>query len=340
MHRRLLLLCLVASAACGGVKVRISASPGAPIPARVVAVYPFGLRWKAPAYRAYELAMDEVGGVLAGGTLGAIGPSEFQVRNYESDALFASTSLAGSLAHWGLRPDNVLALRGWAERNEATDSSVLYDSAGKPVGRRQNADVKLLIHEELLGPGGMIAEAWAEVPSDPFADHPSFDPDPELRRWVGKLTRSVLAAAADRLQTVAQVTDTGIDMTLDPRDEESLALPDRPPFSELLAQAQPIDREALLADRLLYFRPDLPPAQIAQLEQLPQGLLVNAVRGEASSRAGLAPGDFVVAVEGDPAAGEQTLRRWLSSAVPGQAVAVTVLRAGKRVALALPAPSR
>lgn len=340
MARRLLAVGVAALAACGGVKVRVTASPGPSIPARVVAVYPFGLRWKEPAYRAYELAMDEVAGVLAGGTLGAIGPSEFQVRNYESDALFASTSLAGSLAHWGLRPDNVLALRGWAERNEATDSSVLYDSAGKPVGRRQNADVKLLVHEELLSPGGLIAEAWAEVPSDPFAEHPSYDPEPELRHWVGKLTRAVLAAAADRLQTVAQVADTGIEATLNPRDEEVLALPDRPPFSELLAQSQPIDREALLADRLLYFAPDLPAARIAELEQLPQGLYVNAVRGEGAARTGLAPGDFIVAVDGDPAAGEQTLRRWLSAATVGQPVALTVLRAGRRVALALPAPPR
>ncbi len=337
-----ILLALLGCAACSGVTVRQSVNPGPPIPARVVAVYPFGLRWKAPAYRAYELAMDEVAAVLDDGMLGAIGPTEFQVRSYESDALFAATSLAGSLAAWGLRPENVLALRGWAERREARGVEVLYDDSGRPIGQRHNTDVRVVIHEELLGPAGgsPVAEAWAEVPVDPFADHPSYDPDPELRRWAQKLTRAVIAASADRLQTVPQVADVGVDLTLDPRDEEAFELPGRPSLATLLAGVQPVDKEAARLDRLLYFDPSLETKQVELFERLPQGLYVTAVRSPAAAQAGLLPGDLIVAVQGEPAAGEQTLRRWLTLTAPGLPVTITVLRAAERLALHLPAPSR
>ncbi len=337
-----ILLGLIGCVACSGVTVRQSVNPGPPIPARVVAVYPFGLRWKAPAYRAYELAMDEVAAVLGGGVLGAIGPTEFQVRSYESDALFGATSLASSLAPWGLKPENVLALRGWAERREARGTSVLYDDNGRPIGQRRNVEVKVVIHEELLGPsgGGPVAEATAVVPVDPFADHPSYDPDPDVRRWVQKLTQTVLAAAADRLQTVPQVADVGVDLALDPRDEEAFELPGRPALATLLAGVQPLDKEAARLDRLLYFAPDLGPKQVELFERLPQGLYVTAVRSEAAAKAGLLAGDLIVAVQGEAAAGEQTLRRWLSQKSPGDKVELTVLRAAERVAIHLPAPPR
>jgi hypothetical protein len=236
----------------------------------------------------------------------------------------------------------VLALRGWAERREARGVEVLYDTNGKPIGQRKNAEVKVVVHEELLGPsgGGLVAEAWAEVPVDPFADHPSYDPDPELHRWVGKLTQTVLAAAAERLQTVPQVADLGVDLTLDPRDEEAFELPGRPALATLLAGVQPLDKEAARLDRLLYFDPDLPAKQIELFERLPQGLYVKGVRSETAAKAGLMAGDLIVAVHGETAAGEQTLRRWLSLSAPGQPVELTVLRAADHVAIHLPAPPR
>jgi hypothetical protein len=283
-----------------------------------------------------------VGTILEGGTLAAVGPTEFQVRSYESDELFAATSLASSLAAWGLRPENVLALRGWAERREAHGVQVLYDDSGKPIGQRHNAEVRVVVHEELLGPGsaGLIAEATAEVPVDPFADHPSFDPDPEVHHWVQKLTQTVLAAAADRLETVPQVDDVGIDLALDPRDEEAFELPGRPALATLLAGVTPLDKEAARLDRLLYFDPALETKQVELFERLPQGLYVKAVRSEAALKAGLAAGDLIVAIQGETAAGEQTLRRWLSQTPPGQPVALTVLRAADHVAIHLPSPPR
>jgi len=339
--RRSALLACLGLAACSGVQVHTQTAPGARLPARLVAVYPFGLRWKAPAYRAYELGMDEVAAVLADGRLSALGPSEFHVLDFESDALFAATDLSAALPAWRVAPEAVLGLRGWAERRETSGSRVLYDQAGHPVGRKRTAEVEIVVHEELLGaPAGTLAEAWAVVPVDPFADHPTYDPDPELRRWAGKLTRAVLAAAASRLAVADPPEDPGFDAELNPRDEDDFALPGRASLAELLARADPVDREAAHLDRLLYFSPDLPGARTELFDGLPQGLYVTRVRSEAARQAGLQEGDFVARVDGAPAAGLQTVLRELALRPAGTSIELAVLRGPTHETLRLPVPGR
>lgn len=344
MRRGAFLLLLLAT--CGGLPIQRRTSAGPLLPSRAVAVYPFALRWSAPAYRSYELAMDEVDAVVGQGSLSAIGPTEFRVLDPANDALFTGTDLAGSLSAWGLRPENLLGLRGWAERREISGVSTIYDKAGQPVGRRRDVDVRLVVHEDLLGPstglpsapGSLVAEVWAEVRIDPFADHPDTDDLPELRRAVGRLTRAVLALAEPRLRTVPQVTDPGIDLVLNPRDELAFDQPGRPALATLLAGAGPIDREAAQLERLLYFDPAMTPARAALLEALPQGLFVTKVRSTAALRSGLREGDLIARVAGAPAAGQQTLLRWLSSEPTGTPVPLTVLRGADRLELKLPSP--
>ena len=170
LERILLAASLGLLAGCGGLEVHRHASAGAPLPTRVVAVYPFALRWGAPAYRGYELAQDELGAILDDGRLAALGPTEFKLLDPQSDAIFAGTDLAGSLAGWGLRPGNLLGLRGWAERREASDVEVLYDKAGKAVGQRRNADVTLVVHRSSSGrlPGRSSPRPGPRSPSIPL----------------------------------------------------------------------------------------------------------------------------------------------------------------------------
>ncbi len=341
-HARTLAL-LLPAIGCAGVQVHSELSPGAAVPARVVAVYPVGLRWNAPAYRSYELAMDEVGAILSGGRLSALGPTELKLMDPHSDSIYAATDLASTLAERGLRPDELVALRGWVERRETSDTELLVDTHGKPVGQRRNADVRLVIHEELLGPtpGAELAEVSAEVPVDPFADHPTWDDLPELRRWIARLTTELLDRARPRLGSVPRpVSESGLELTLNPRDEDGFVVDGHPSLDVLLAQLGPVDREAARLDRLLYFDPLTPPTRGELFAKLPQGLFVDRVRSPAARAAGVRPGDLLVEIEGEPAAGPQTLLRWLSTKRPGEKLSLVVLRDGARQSLAFPVPER
>ncbi|MHB1843749.1 MAG: PDZ domain-containing protein [Deltaproteobacteria bacterium] len=326
---------------CASIPMKGESLPGPTIPVRVVAVYPVGLRWSAPAYRSYELAMDEVRELLVLGRYSVLGPTELEVLDSHSDSIYAATNLASSLAERRLRPNDLVALRGWVERRETNDTELLVDQRGKPVGQRRNLDLRLVIHEELIGPtpGSILAEVSAEVPVDPFADHPSWDDMPELRGWVRKLVRRLFDLASARLaDTPKAVIDTGLDLSLNPRDEDAFVADGHPALDVLLARLGPVDREAALLDRILYFEPSAPPARAGLFSRLPQGLYVDHVRSPAAKASGIRAGDLIVEIEGEPAAGEQTLRRWMTINGAGQSVRVVVLRDGARKTLALPCP--
>ncbi len=327
--------------ACGGAPVRAEVTLGPILPARIVAVYPFMLRWDAPAYRSYELAMDEVDAVLATGLFAAAGPTEFSVRSFATDELLAATDVGDELPAWGVAPTSVLGLRGWAERRETTDSEILYDLRGRAAGGRRNAKVDFVIHEELLSPiAAPIAEVSAVVPVDPFGDGLGDSLDATLRRWTMKLTRAVLAAAAARLSTAAPVRDAGVDLLPSLRAEEGFSLPGFRSLAEILAPKDPLDREAARLDRVAALNPGASPSLVATLARLPEGLYVTRVRSAAARAAGLRAGDLVTAVDGEPAAGRQTLLRHLSLAAAPGVVTLSVLRDADRLTLRLPVPER
>jgi hypothetical protein len=282
--------------------------------------------------------MDEVGVVLDTGRLTAIGPSEFRVLSPQSDQIFAATNLASGLVDRGLHPDEVLALRGWAEKREQAETKVAFDRAGKPAAQQRGVDVRLVVHEELLGPTAVIAETWAEVPVDPFAEHPTSDDLPELRHWVIKLTEAVLAEAEPRLRTVSIPTDPGFTFQSTLRDEERFGSEGRASLEAELMPMDPLLRESALLDRVFYLYPDATPAEANALAQLPTGLLVGKVRSEEATKSGLRTGDLITEVEGEPAVGPQTLHRWLALRPEGSKLRLAILRGPDRVNLVLPVP--
>ena len=155
-----------------------------------------------------------------------------------------------------------------------------------------------------------------------------------------KLTLATLAEAQPRLRSPPTVDDAGLDLALNPRDEGTFELPGRPSLDTLLAKLGPVDQEAARLDRLQYLDPEILPARAALFATLPQGLYVTKVRSEAATNAGLREGDLIVRVEGETAAGPQTLLRWLSLRPPATPIALTVLRGAEKLELKLPSPAR
>jgi hypothetical protein len=335
-------LALLAPLGCSDITLEFG--PGKPLPAKLVVVYPYALRYEAPAYKSFELAMDEVEVVLARRQLSALGPDEFKIFATANQGLglFSTTNVAGTLPSLNLLPGNVLALRGWVERREQKYSSVIYDAQGKPTGQKRDVQVTMVAHADLLGPDSStpIGEAHVEFQVDPFADHPLYDDSPELRRQVIRLTDVLLGEAKARLVTEPQPYDPGFEYLYNPRNAETFSLHDRPPYEAQLLAMDALSRAAAEMAIVLYFHPDLPEDRLRQLEQLPTGLLVTKVTSQVAALDGLLANDLIVEVEGTPIAGPQTLLRYMSRKDPGLPVKITVQRGAARFSLHIPSPDR
>ncbi len=320
---------------------KLAVGKGTPYPTKLIAVYPVTLRYEAPAYRSYELAMDEVFATLATGRFMVLGPTEFRVLSYESDSMYASTDLAGKLAPLGLAPGNAAVLRGWVEKRETQSSKEAYDKSGRPKGHVSSADVTYVVHLELLGPDSPqpVIEGQLEVASDPFADHPAADDAPEVRQAARALTQQLFDRLGDRLRTSSQVTALPFEADWVPWDEERFALPNRKALRDELFGQDAISIEASRLTRLAYFAPDLDQKRQSAMLALQPGLWLRKVPSKLKE-AGFAPDDLVFRVGDEPVVGPQTLLRWASLTPPGREVAVKVMRQGQIVPLHFPAPER
>ena len=338
---------LAASLGCAGARnLIITVRPRPPRAVRLIAVYPTALRFEAPAYRSYELSMDQVGAVLATGRFMVLGPDELELRDWTSNAFYGQTNLSGMLTPLGLAPSEVLGLRAWVERQEQRGSQQLTDPNGRPTGHARSAEVTYIVHADLLDPEAdePLAAGSLEITVDPFAEHPAWDDAPELRQAVRTLVGKLLGKAGTALQSRPQVTELPFEADWIPWGEELFAMPGRPPLRAQLASLDPVSAEALRLLRLSYFDPDLSNARQSAMLALPAGLWVRAVPSRLRA-AGLAPGDLITTVESDPAAGPQTFLRWASARTPGSPMKLTLLRGDQVhqpqiVHLDIPAPDR
>ncbi len=282
LRRAVLGLVLAASLGCAGTQhLEITLGQAKLHPIRLIAVYPTALHFEAPAYRSYELAMDQVEALLATGRLMALGPDEFAQLDWQSNFLYASTNLSGKLTALGLRPSEVAGLRGWIERREQRGSQQLYDANGRPRGQSKSAEVSYVVHEDLIGSESdeLIASGSLEISVDPFAEHPAWDDAPELRQAVKTLAHELLRRAGPALRSGPQVNELPFEAAWVSWGEERFTMPGRPALQEQLATLDAVSAEAARLLRLSYFEPDLSSADQTAMLALPAGLWVRGVPG-------------------------------------------------------------
>ena len=198
LARGLPLLVALAALACRGPSVQVRRGVPEGLGASAVGVYPFGLRWDAPAWRAVELSqrLADVALAEAGDSALFFGPTEVRVYRPQADDAWAASDAVAVLASHGVRPADALVPRPRAERRIQAGERELLDSRGRPVGQSANEAATDLGTVEVLHPasqrGGL--EVSGEAAADPFAEgtDDGADPAPELTRRRESLTREAL----------------------------------------------------------------------------------------------------------------------------------------------------
>jgi len=245
--RAILAVALLATAGCAAGKLEITVSNAASREVRLIVISPALLRFDAPAYRSFELAMDQVDAVLATGRFMVLGPDELPRALEpapEASAVYPF-SIMGKVAALGLAVPEVATLASWVERREEAGSRQRTDAKGRVTGRSRSGDVTYVVHEDLsvfdrAGNGEALVSASLELAVDPFAEHPPSDDAPELRQAVKTLVAEVLRKALPALKTSSQVNELPFRADWIPWNEEPFSVIGRPALQARLATLDPV----------------------------------------------------------------------------------------------------
>jgi hypothetical protein len=279
-----------------------------------VVVYPFGFRWEQPAWRSVELSQRLVDEALASAGDDALffGPSEIRVYRPQDDNAWVASNAVVRLASQGVRAEQGLVLRPWAERRVQSALRELQDAQGRPTGVGNVEETTFVGHVEVLHPssGQVVVEVTGEAVSDPFTQREDegegADPTPVLTRLMVDLTREALSALDGTLRPPRPPSPPLAQVALLPWEALDLA--------STLAPLDALDAEVVRHQRLRFANPALGPDAVARLSRLPAGLYVL----EAPEGGKLALGEVVVSLEGVPAL-PQALARVRFSPTPVQA---------------------
>ncbi|AKQ65067.1 hypothetical protein A176_001979 [Myxococcus hansupus] len=161
-----------------------------------VLIAPFGFQWEEPDWRALALSQRLVGVAQAQAGEAALffGPTDVRVPR-TGDARLTGDAVA-LLASRGVRPEDALLLRPWAERRGHAGERELMDTRGHSVGQRATEVVMYVGHVEVLHPAtqDVVLEVFGEATMNPDADiiDEGADPTPELTLLMEELTREAL----------------------------------------------------------------------------------------------------------------------------------------------------
>ncbi|WP_224246287.1 hypothetical protein [Hyalangium gracile] len=313
------LLLALAGSACGAT-YKVQREVPEELSASAVVVYPFLFRWPEPAFRSFELSgrLLDVALAEAGERALFFGPSEFKVYRPEDDNAWAASTAVTRLAPYGVRPEQALVLRAWAERRVQSAQGELLDAKGRAVGQNLVEETTYLGHVEVVHPSTRkrVLELSGEVKVDPFAERTDdgADPAPELTRLMEDLTREALRALDDHLRAPREPSPAPARVARVPWQAFEYTEQGRPAHVGALALMDPLDAEVLRQQRLRFANPALETSLLDRMVRLPAGLYVLS----APEGGKLAPGDVILQLEGQPAL-PQVLARARLAPAPVQA---------------------
>lgn len=300
--RFFVLLVLGLLSACAG-RQKLKAPEGFQVTAAVV--YPFGFKWEAPGYRAFELSqrLIDVGLGENGDRVAYFGPSEFRIIQFDENQAWVASTALPLLVKNGFKPEQAVVLRPWAEKRVNSTSQEAEDAKGRTRARGATSLTTYLAHVEVLHPstGTVLLDLTKEFSVDPFEaaaraakEELDSDPDPELTEALEELMREAAGSLARYTVSGERPRELPYTLALTPAEAMRYSV-----GTELEARLENTTRDAadsavFLQTRAMFANPRLPSEVAAKLVKLPPGIYVVA----APAGSPLRPGDLILGVEG------------------------------------------
>lgn len=319
--RTLLATAAVALAALSCGKRVKHLDPDPSLEPKALLIYPFGFRWDEPAYRSYALGLRLVAAAhrAVGERVLLFGPGEMKLHRPDDDNAWAATTAATLLPPYGLKPEQVVLLRAWAEKRVLSSRQDVTDSRGRRLGAKAVEEVTYVVHVELVHPStqATLVELVDQVEVDPFAQRADDEPDPapDLTALASRLAEDALHELDGQWrsygrprwrETPLRKGETVVKLTAlaNPAALYTYGDAARPSLEITLAGLDAVERELLHTSVLRFLNPGLGLKDATRLSRLPPGVEV----ATAPARLQLKPGQLIVEVQGQPAA-PQLLQR-------------------------------
>lgn len=269
------------------------------------AVYPFGFKWEEPGYRAFELSqrLVEVGLAANGDLVSYFGPSEFRIIRAEEDRAWVGSTALPLLTRSGVKAEQAVVVRPWAEKRVNTSSQEAEDAKGRARGRSNASLTTYLAHVEVVHPssGQVILDLHKEFTVDPFEAAAKAaereldaDPDPELTEALEELMREAMGALSRFAVPREKVKELPYTLAITPAEAMRYSRGTEHEARLTNATRDVAASAVFLQTRAMFANPRLPAEAAAKLVGLPPGIYVLS----APAGAPLAPGDLIIGVEG------------------------------------------
>jgi hypothetical protein len=311
---------LLLLSACAG-RQKLKAPEGFAVAAAVV--YPFGFKWEAPGYRAFEVSQRLIDVALAenGDRIAYFGPSEFKVISFDENQGWVASTALPLLTRNQIKPEQAVILRPWAEKRVNSSSNEAQDKAGVTRGASATQLTQYFAHVEIVHPstGQVMADLSTEFSVDPFEaaaraakQEIDADPDPELTEALEGLMRDAASALNRYAVPHERPKELPYTLAITPAEAMRYAV-----GTEMEARLENTTRDAadsavFLQSRAMFANPRLPAEIAAKLVKLPPGIYVVA----APPGGPLAAGDLILGVEGKTALPQVLARSRLSGTPP------------------------
>ena len=305
---RLWLGLLLAAAACRATKPIVTSPPPQPFAALVVA--PMELTFVGEPFEAALRTEDVLATLWTASRFPVLTPGEVTLRQGRTDVLHGSDVVLRAAA-LGVDPRRVALLTGRAALNEGKAQAV---TSGAGRGASSIYQGEVVVSLALFdAEGRLVGEVSERRDLDPFAEHPSADPRPELRDAIQTATRALAEACED---CFAQAPRPLLALRTNP----AVILTRAGARAALVAKPE-LERDQEMLPVMYYFDPELPLREAQRLFTAVQSgfcLLGNAPPA-------LHAGDCVSAADGVPLDGPHPLARALARS---GTVKLTVFAAG------------
>ncbi len=295
----------VVLAGCGhGGRLKLTAGPKPPaaLPVRLALVGSVALRWDEPsALLSFVRAQDVASAIAERGQLAVLGPGQLGPGADGAAEELDTADLHRVALRQGLKLEELLVFKPWAERRVARSAARLTDAKGKAAGSAAAAEVTLVAHLEVLHPAthALLVEVQVEGQGDPLAEHSPLDAQPELAALLREATQTALEQLGPLLRLpepldlgLATAPGAGPAMAFAGRTQRSLR--------EVLHGQDELAQDLAVENALALWAADLEGLESRSLRRAPVSLLVREASGRAAE-AGLRAGDLILGINGLPA---------------------------------------